>query len=97
MDFDGEYETGKRLVRTISSTSDMGTQTSNMRMKLEWDEDGQNREEKWSFLMRFFFRYELEHLIRLSDLKLDAIYGDYQENPVPGVSKDFVLVCSRRK
>jgi len=47
--------------------------------------------------MRSFFRYELEHLIRLSNLKLEAGYGDYGENPVGKDSKDFVLVCSRRK
>jgi SAM-dependent methyltransferase len=97
VDFDDEYEKGKRLVRIISSHSDMASQTSNVRMKLKWDEDGQKREAEWSFLMRFFFRYELEHLIRLSNLKLEAVYGDYGENPVHKDSKDFVLVCSRRK
>ena len=81
----------------ISSNSDMASQTSNVRMKLKWDEDGQKREAEWSFLMRFFFRYELEHLVRLSNLKLEAVYGDYGENPVGKDSKDFVLVCSRRK
>ena len=97
VDFDDEYEKGKRLVRIISSNSDMASQTSNVRMKLKWDENGQKREAEWNFLMRFFFRYELEHLIRLSNLKLEAVYGDYVENPVHKDSKDFVLVCSRRK
>lgn len=95
IDFNGEYEEGKRLIRTVSSASDMATQTSNVRMKFEWDEDGTLHETEWSFLMRFFFRYELEHLVRLSKLKLEAIYGDYQGNPVHKESKDFVLVCSR--
>jgi SAM-dependent methyltransferase len=95
VDFDGEYEKGKRLVRTVSSNSDMASQTSNVRMKFEWDEAGQTREAEWSFLMRNFFRYELEHLVRLSKLKLEAIYGDYRENPVNKDSKDFVLVCRR--
>jgi SAM-dependent methyltransferase len=95
VDFDGEYEEGKRLVRTVSSKSDMSTQTSTVCMKFKWDEAGQTRTEEGRFLMRFFFRYELEHLVRLSNLKLEAIFGDYQGNPVNGDSKDFVLVCSR--
>ena len=95
IDFDGEYEKGKRLVRTVSSNSDMAGQTSNVHMKFEWDEEGKTRGAEWSFLMRFFFRYELEHLVRLSKLKLEAVYGDYQENPVRKDSKDFVLVCRR--
>jgi len=95
VDFDGEYERGKKLVRIVSSNSDMASQTSNVRMKFEWDEAGQKCEAEWSFLVRFYFRYELEHLIRLSKLKLEAIYGDYQENPVNKDSQDFVLVCSR--
>jgi SAM-dependent methyltransferase len=95
VDFDSEYEKGRRLVRIVSSNSDIISQTSNVRMKFKWDEDGQTREAEWSFLMRFFFRYELEHLVRLSRLKLETIYGDYQESPVNRDSKDFVLVCRR--
>ena len=95
VDFDGEYEKGKRLVRIVSSHSDPVNQTSDIRMKFRWDEGGQTREAEWRFLMRFFFRYELEHLVRLSKLNLDAIYGDYEENPLNRDSNDFVLVCRR--
>jgi SAM-dependent methyltransferase len=95
VDFDGEYEKGKRLVRIVSSNSDIISQTSNIRMKFKWDEDGRTREAEWNFLMRFFFRYELEHLVRLSRLELETIYGDYQGNPVNRDSKDFVLICRR--
>ena len=95
VDFEGEYEKGKKLVRIVSSQSDPVNQTSDIRMKFRWDEDGQMREAEWNFLMRFFFRYELEHLVRLSKLQLEIIYGDYQESPLSRESKDFILVCRR--
>jgi SAM-dependent methyltransferase len=95
VDFDGEYEPGKTLIRIVSSKSDMATQTSTVRMKFKWSENGQMHEAEWSFAMRFFFRYELEHLVRLSRLRLQAVYGDYEEHSIQKDSKDYVLVCRR--
>jgi SAM-dependent methyltransferase len=97
VDFDGEYANGKRLKRITSANADLINQISNVQMKFRWDEDGRQQEAVWKFPMRFYFRYELEHLIRLSKLELEAIYGDYQETPVSKESKDFVLVCRRRE
>jgi SAM-dependent methyltransferase len=93
VDFEGEYEKGKKLIRITSANADLIDQISHVQMKFKWDEGGQEQNAVWNFPMRFFFRYELEHLIRLSNLKLEAIYGDYQETPVHKDSKDFVIVC----
>lgn len=95
VDFEGEYEEGKKLIRTTSASYDLPRQVANVQMRFKWDEDGLEHEAVWNFPMRFYFRFELEHLIRLSNLELDAIYGDYQENAVDKDSKDFVLVCRR--
>ncbi|MBN2481555.1 MAG: class I SAM-dependent methyltransferase [Bacteroidales bacterium] len=94
-DFDGEYDTGKRLKRTVSSNPDIVNQLLNVSMKLEWDEKNSRQKKEWQFQMRFFYRYELEHLIRLSSLKLEAIYGDYKQNPLHSGSKDFIVVCTK--
>jgi SAM-dependent methyltransferase len=95
VDFEGEYEKGKKLVRIVSADYDLSLQVGNVRMKFKWDEDGLEHEAVWSFPMRFFFRFELEHLVHLSNLELEALYGDYQENPINRESKDFVVICRR--
>ena len=95
VDFDGEYAPGKRLSRTTSATSDLITQITSVTMKFDWEEEGQRFHEGWSFPMRFFFRYELEHLIARSKLKLKAIYDDFAELPLDSRSKEFLVHCIR--
>jgi len=97
VDFEGEYEAGKKLIRITSAHYDLPRQIANVQMKFKWDEDGLEHEAVWKFPMRFYFRFELENLVRLSNLSLEAIYGDYQENAINKDSKDFVLVCRRRQ
>ena len=97
VDFEGEYEKGKKLVRITSADYDLPHQIGNVAMKFKWDEDGREHEAVWRFPMRFYFRYELEHLVRLSNLELESVYGDYQENPINEESQDFVLICRRHR
>jgi SAM-dependent methyltransferase len=94
-DFEGEYKPGKRLKRVVSSEPDLINQVSKVTMTLTWDEEGGQKTSSWQFPMRFFFRYELEHLIARSKLKLDHIYGDYEGGDLGRGSKDFVVVCQR--
>jgi len=95
-DFDAEYEPGKNVKRILNSRPDLINQVLNVSMKLVWDEDNGTIEKEWEFRMRYFFRYELEHLISLSPLRLKVTYGDYQMNPLNAGSKDFIMVCTRR-
>jgi SAM-dependent methyltransferase len=97
VDCEGEYEKGKKLIRITSASYDIPRQIANVQMKFKWDENGIEQEASWNFPMRFYFRFELEHLIRLSNLELEAIYGDYQEHAIDKDSKDFVLICRRNK
>jgi len=94
-DFDGEYAPGKRLSRITFATSDLITQITSVTMKFDWEEEGQQHTYEWSFPMRFFFRYELEHLIAHSKLKLKAIYGDFAESPLDASSREFLIHCVR--
>ncbi|MFH0991144.1 MAG: class I SAM-dependent methyltransferase [bacterium] len=95
IDFDGEYAPGKRLRRFVSSSTDIVNQLSRLTMKLEWEEEGELKQEVWETPMRIFYRYELEHLVRCSKLKLKTIHGDYNEGPLDSTSKDFIVVCHR--
>jgi len=95
VDFEGEYEKGNKLIRITSANYDLSRQIGNVQMKFKWDENGLKHEAVWKFPMRFYFRYELEHIVRLANLELEAIYGDYQGNPINEASTDFILVCKR--
>ena len=95
-DFDGEYAAGKRLKRTVSAVSDLITQITSVVMTFDWEEDeGGEGHGEWAFPMRYFFRYELEHLIARSKLSLKAIYGDFAESPLDSGSKEFLVHCIR--
>jgi len=95
VDFDGEYAPGKRLRRTTSATSNLISQITSVTMTFDWEEEGGRHSRNWAFPMRFFFRYEIEHLIARSKLKLKAIYGDFAESPLDASSKEFLIHCVR--
>jgi SAM-dependent methyltransferase len=96
VDFEGEWAPGRRLRRIIDAQSDIVNQQTHVRMQFAWtEEDGTKREGEWRFDMRFFFRYELEHLVRRSPLVLEAMHGDFAGGPLTPDSREMV-VFSRR-
>jgi SAM-dependent methyltransferase len=96
-DFDGEHAPGRRLRRFVSSApADLARQTNAVRMTFAWDEDdGSERRGDWDFEMRFFFRYEIEHLVARSKLLLLALHGDFEGGPLTAASSELVVVCRR--
>lgn len=94
-DFEGEYKPGKKLKRMVSTKPDLINQLIHIHFRLEWDEEDQIMYEDWKLPFRFFFRYELEHLIERSKFKQHSILGDYQGNPLNGTSKEFIMVCKK--
>ena len=92
-DFEGEYEPGKRVKRIVSTKPDLINQLINITFRLEWDEIDGLKTEEWKFPLRFFFRYELEHLIERSDFKNYRILGDYHGNELNTNSKEFIVTC----
>lgn len=94
-DFEGEYEPGKKVRRIVSSKTDIVNQLIDVTMKFVWDENNKQIEKKWKLQIRIFFRYELEHLVKLSKLTLVNIYGDYNESLLSPGSKEFIVVCKK--
>lgn len=94
MDFEGEYEPGKKLKRIVSSYADIVSQIMDITMKFEWEENNQWLSKEWRLKLRYYYRYELEHLVRLSKLNLVQIHGDYNEGLLHKESKEFIVVCS---
>jgi len=94
-DFEGEYEPGKKIRRIVTTKPDLINQTINVRFHLEWDEESRVEQYDWEVPLRFFFRYELEHLVERSDFREYKIFGDYQGNELNSDSKEFIVVCRK--
>jgi SAM-dependent methyltransferase len=92
-DFEGEYEPGKKIRRIVTSTPDLINQIILVRFNLEWEEEDNKRQEIWEVPLRFFFRYELEHLVERSDFRDYKITGDYLGNELNKTSRDFIITC----
>jgi SAM-dependent methyltransferase len=95
LDFEGEYEPGKKVRRIVSTSPDIVNQIINVSFHMEWDEDGKTMQDDWSFRMRYYFRYELEHLVERSLFSSYKIYGDYKGSELSNDSKEFVVVCNK--
>lgn len=93
VDFDGEHAPGRRLRRLVSARSDVVSQRTFGRMRFLWNDDGEERQGDWDFVLRFFFRYELEHLVARSRLTLESLHGDFQGGALAPDSKEFVVTC----
>jgi len=83
------------VTMSLGERFDLITQITSVTMTLSWDDEAGPSTAEWSFPMRFFFRYELEHLIARSKLRLRAMYGDFSESPLGPTSKEFLVHCIR--
>lgn len=95
VDFSGEYEPGRRIARTITTKPDLLHQTIHVKFHLEWDEEGELKYEDWLMPLRYYYRYELEHLIERSNFRKYKILGDYFGNELNQDSKDYIVVCQK--
>ena len=96
VDFDEEYIPGKRIKRTVSTKPDLINQLIHITFLLEWNEDNEIKHEEWTFPLRYFFRYELEHLVERSQFEKYKIIGDYLGNELKQNSKEFILICQKQ-
>lgn len=45
--------------------------------------------------LRYFHRYEMEHMLARCDFEVEALYGDLRKNPYRGTSPDLIWVARR--
>ena len=95
IDFEGEYEPGNRVKRIVSTKPDIINQIINITFRLEWNEGDSKQIREWNTPLRFFFRFELEHLIERSQFKTCRISGDFSGNDLNKDSKEFIIVCQK--
>ena len=95
-DFDGEHAAGRRLRRLVTAgPADLARQITPVHMTFAWDEeDGEHRGE-WAFEMRFFFRFEIEHLVVRSRFALESIHGDFAGAALTANSREYIVTCRR--
>ena len=95
VDFEGEYEPGKKIRRISTTENDLIKQITNYHARFEWEEEGEWKYGEWDVKLRYFFRYELENLISLSPFSLKGIYGDLEGKPLTKDSKNFIIECKK--
>lgn len=95
VDFDEEYDDGKRFKRTVSTRPDLIEQLIHVTFDFEWDENKGKRSERWELPLRYFFRFELEHLMERSAFEKYKILGDYHGGGLNNDSKEFIVFCQK--
>jgi cyclopropane fatty-acyl-phospholipid synthase-like methyltransferase len=93
--FEGEYMPGRVLKLYDSSKPDLHNQCQQVTFRFEWDDSGKIKEDGFYFPVRYFFRFELQHLAERAGFKSVNIYGDFDYNELNEESKEFVVVCRK--
>jgi SAM-dependent methyltransferase len=59
------------------------------------DRDGKTERLVQAFPFRYFFRYEIEHLLSLCGFKLTDIFGDFDRSPLDDKSPEMIFVAEK--
>lgn len=85
---------GREVKRYVTVTRDRASQINRVTLRyVEATEAGPPRETSSTFTMRWFWRYELEHLLRRAGFTEVTIYGDFDRSPVGQNSPAFVVIA----
>ena len=58
--------------------------------------DGRQERLVFAWPLRYFFRYEVEHLLARCGFKVAARYGDFDRSPIRGDSPEMIFVAETR-
>ncbi len=87
-------EAGQEVVRFTSVRRELDRQLIHVRMRYERRRDGHVvGEDVVEFDMRYFFRFELEHLLARAGFADVALYGDFEGTPFGPDAREFVVVA----
>jgi SAM-dependent methyltransferase len=91
---DGDDE----IVRLARVTRDVATQTQEVTMRYERRRDGAPvRSEVEHVRMRWYHRYELEHLLARAGFEVVALYGDFDRRSFDRHATEMVFVTRARR
>ena len=57
--------------------------------------NGRREQIHWRVGLRYYYRFELEHLLALAGLRVAALYGDVERSPYGEQSPDMIFVAER--
>ncbi len=93
LDLDFKFE-GRRVRRYVGATRDRATQLISITMRyVEELSGGAEKESIVKMSMRWFWRYELEHLLHRAGFTDVTIYGDFDRRPIARDTPSFVVVA----
>ena len=95
MDFEGQDDSGRKIRRYVTTSPDFINQIIKVNFRLEWEEKNLIKHDDWILPLRFFFRYELEHLLERTKFEKYKIWGDYKGSELNRESKEFVVICQK--
>ncbi len=85
---------GEEVVRHTAVSRDHETQMMHVRMRYERRCDGETlAEERVDFNMRYFYRYEVEHLLARAGFVDLEFYGGFDGRPYDYVSGELIVVA----
>lgn len=87
---------GRRFRRAARVVPHLSEQWSAVELIYDLTEpDGTTRRTVQSFPMRWFYRYEVEHLLARCGFSLRAVYGDFDRSPLVDGLPEMVFVAER--
>lgn len=85
---------GDEVVRYTTITRDVGRQVQRVRLRYERRSgDRVVGDDVAEFEMRWFHRFEIEHLLARAGFALEALYGDFAHGAFTGASPSIVAVA----
>ena len=59
--------------------------------------DGRTERTVWAFPMRYYFRYEVEHLLELSGFQVISLFGDFDRSNFSADSPEMIFVAGHKE
>jgi hypothetical protein len=59
--------------------------------------DGRQERLVFAWTLRYFFRYEVEHLLGRSGFQVTAEYGNFDRSPIRNDSPEMIFVAETRE
>lgn len=97
--FERAYEhAGRRLLKFSASENDLAAQINTTTYLLdEMDAEGRVMRQVVCFRLRWFYRYELEHLLARAGFRVRHIYGSYDLDDYSSESERLIAIASPRR
>ena len=88
-------EDGRRIRRYGTSRPDLSTQVSDIFLRWEIeDAEGRIERRECRFRMRWFYRFEVEHLLARCGLGIETIYGNFDRSGFERESPEMIFVAT---